>query len=116
MEYLRFEDVVETAREIRSHLHDLVGEEAADVERQLDELVSRAEAGQATKDAILLLLSSHESTRLWAAGRLEEKKNSEANRALPSSRHRCTLCGCDLHTTEEHPTEDPGPPQRRGPV
>jgi len=59
------EDILEGARTIRPHLHELVGGEAERVDDALADLLARAELGQKTDTLILDLLSTHKATKDW---------------------------------------------------
>jgi hypothetical protein len=60
------QEVLEAAQAIRPHLPDLVGEEAEEVDRELRQLLARAETGETVKIDILRVLSHRDATRQWA--------------------------------------------------
>ena len=60
------QEVLDAAQAIRPHLPDLIGEEADQVDRQLEQLLTRAETGEKVKIDILRLLSRRDTTREWA--------------------------------------------------
>jgi hypothetical protein len=59
-------EVLDAARAIRPHLPDLVGDEANDVDRELQRLLARAETGENVKTDVLELLRQRDKTRQWA--------------------------------------------------
>jgi hypothetical protein len=63
---LEEQEVLDAAWAIRPHLPDLVGEEAPEVDGELQRLLERAEAGETVKIDILRLFSHRDATRQWA--------------------------------------------------
>lgn len=58
--------MLDAARAIRPHLPGLVGEEAAEVDDQLQRLLALSETGETVKIAVLRVLSQRDATRQWA--------------------------------------------------
>lgn len=58
--------MLDAAHAIRPHLPDLVGEDAEEVDDQLQRLLARSESGETVKIAILRVLSQRDATRQWA--------------------------------------------------
>jgi hypothetical protein len=97
-------DVVETARAIRPHLWRLVGGHYDAVDRELDDLLARAEAGQPVKHAILRVLSQHATTRELANRILQELMDHHTYEGLaqipqtpPVLRYACPQCEFDWY-------------------
>jgi hypothetical protein len=63
---LEEQEVLDAAQAIRPHLPDLVGEEAEEVDRELQRLLARAETGEMVRIDILRVLSHRDATRQWA--------------------------------------------------
>lgn len=58
--------MLDAARAIRPHLPDLVGDEAEELDGQLQRLLARSETGETVKIDILRVLSQQPATRRWA--------------------------------------------------
>ena len=67
------EDVLEAARLIQPYLPDLLGTEAATVDRSLADLLAKAATGEAVENPILELLAERDPTREWAQQFLIDK-------------------------------------------
>ncbi|KHD08559.1 hypothetical protein PN36_19320 [Candidatus Thiomargarita nelsonii] len=70
------EEVLNAARAIRSHLPELLGDEAQEVAKELDALLALDKAGEDVEIEIFDLLGEHEPTREWMQNQLEDKKVS----------------------------------------
>jgi hypothetical protein len=65
------QDVLEAARALRPRLPELVGEDAARVDAELERLLALADTGQPVKLELLSLFAERDPTRRWAHERLE---------------------------------------------
>jgi hypothetical protein len=79
------EDVLEGTRSIRPYLPDLLGTEAEEVDRQLAELLEKANTEQKVDQQILEILKSRPKTRNWMAEFLSPKQQSKGWQQLPGS-------------------------------
>jgi hypothetical protein len=66
-------NVLEVARNIRLHLHKLLGTEAIAFDRALFNLLAKVEPGEAVDNQILELLVKHDATREWTIEFLSHK-------------------------------------------
>jgi hypothetical protein len=99
------EDVLNAARAIRSNLSKLLGDEAQEVDNELDALLAQADAGEDVEIEIFDLLGGHEPTRKWMEDTLKGKKESGGEKIYlldgdsdktPSGRqkYKCPEAGC----------------------
>ncbi len=56
-------DILKAAGDIRSHLKDLIGTEADTVEKELSDLLTKAQQGEDVEIELIDLLSEKENTR-----------------------------------------------------
>jgi hypothetical protein len=80
---LEEQEVLNAARAIRPHLPDLVGDDAVEVDGQLQHLLARSEAGETVKIAILRVLSQRNATRQWANDLLKVPQRDRSYEGLP---------------------------------
>lgn len=75
--------MLDAARAIRPHLPDLVGDEAGEMDEQLQRLLTRSEAGETVKIDILRVLSQQDATRQWANDLLKVPQRDRSYEGLP---------------------------------
>lgn len=79
------EAILESARSIRPYLPELTGVGADCVDRQLAELLAKANAGESVHIEILDLLKSDPATRAWTAEFLSPQPVSKGFVRLPGN-------------------------------
>jgi hypothetical protein len=79
-------EVLETAQAIRPYLPELVGDQADEVDRELNELLGQADAGKSVKIPILKVLRRHDATREWANKLLKVPLQDRSYERLPGRR------------------------------
>ncbi len=82
---IKSEDVLEGARAIRPYLPDLLGETAAECDRQLADLLAQAQQHQAVDTQILTLLKGNPKTLQWLKEFLATPAISKGFERLPGS-------------------------------
>lgn len=97
-------DVLEAARVIQPYLPDLLGAEAATVDRALTALLAKAAAGEAVDHPILALLAERDATREWANQFLIDKMPPPVTRSydplagsqsvIDANTFVCTVSAC----------------------
>jgi hypothetical protein len=114
------EDVLNAARAIRSHLPELLSNEAQAVEKELSALLAQADAGEDIEIDIFDLLGEHEPTRQWMETALEDKKLSGGEKTYHkplgnsditppgTQKYQCPETECS-HTWISHKTRQPIP-------
>ncbi len=103
----KIEDILKAAGDIRSHLKDLIGTEADTVEKELSELLTKAQQGEDVEIELIDLLSEKENTREWMQKALKDKRLPDGEKSysplpgrLPEAapglqKYVCPNQGCD---------------------
>ncbi|MBA9005003.1 hypothetical protein [Thermomonospora cellulosilytica] len=73
------DEIVSAAHMMRLLLPELVGDDAQEVGRELDDLLARAHSGEPVKEPLLRLVFRYEGTRTW----MEDVLNSPRGTARP---------------------------------
>jgi hypothetical protein len=76
-------DVIAAARAITPHLPVLVGDDAPEVQKQLEVLLARAAAGESVKIDLLRVLADRASTRDWVRTLLDVPDAVRGYESLP---------------------------------
>jgi hypothetical protein len=78
---MKDEDILEAARTIRSHLNDLISDEASLVDNELAFYLNEAQSGKPAANILLGIMCKRDATRLWAAAFLKEPLGLQSSRA-----------------------------------
>jgi hypothetical protein len=85
------QEVLQVARAIRPRLPELIGNDAEKVDRQLEELLKRAGAGEPVKVSVLKVLRQREGTREWANSLLKVPPSYRSYQQLPGRKQVPTV-------------------------
>jgi CHAT domain len=100
-------DILAAAREIRAHLDELVGQEnAAEVRRQLDELIAAAGHDPMAEMRILVLLRRYPKASQWITQHLDPASQRGPERGEPARRQERPPA---MHHEDDFPDGDAGP-------
>jgi len=88
---VREEEVLEAARAIRPHIHELMGEHAASAERELDRLLAEADQGRDVALDLVRFFAASEPTRRWAKQLLDVPPALRSYASLPGPLQHVTV-------------------------
>jgi hypothetical protein len=85
------QEVLDAAQAIRPHLPDLIGQDAEQVDRELQRLLTKAETGATVKIDVLKVLSQRDATRQWANKLLKVPQPDRSYEGPPGKVQRVTV-------------------------